>query len=347
MAPDGTLILKNQTRAAGVTDQGTLAMVKGVRKGMEMPPSIFVAVDGETLEVLDTLQLPELAATPHGIVMFDEHIAVYTCATEAAYRCFWDPGAKALTLDESWAVSGYLTEGQSTGDAPGIMGDWIVIQTNGIGGKVPSSVVAISQHDPARRTSVTPFGSLGKLQMSLAPPKTCIDLENDMLYSADAGVGKVAGIRLDQQTGEMTTEFVVDTTTFTFQPLIGPKDERVLVLTNLKGKIPVMNALLDMATGKYTEQVTWRDAAAGRVLAESDFLEPLPFNSLIVPGYGGRMYYPTDSGFYTLQVGSAAKSPKTTKDGMSRDLLSSSAEDPRRYSTVELEEAPSDDRNGT
>jgi hypothetical protein len=35
------------------------------------------------------------------------------------------------------------------------------------------------------------------------------------------------------------------------------------------------------------------------------------------------------------------------KDGMSRDLLSSSAEDPRRFSTVELEEAPCDDRNGT
>jgi hypothetical protein len=32
---------------------------------------------------------------------------------------------------------------------------------------------------------------------------------------------------------------------------------------------------------------------------------------------------------------------------MSRDLLSSSADDPRRCLTVELEEAPSDDRNGT
>jgi hypothetical protein len=186
------------------------------------------------------------------------------------------------------------------------MGDWIVIQTNGIGAKVPSSVVAINQHDPARRTSVTPFGPLGRLQMSLAPPKTCIDLENGMLYSADAGVGKVAGIRLDQETGEMTTEFVVETTTLTFQPLIGPKDRRVLVLTNMKGKVPVMNALLDVVTGKFTEQVTWRDAATGRVLAASDFFEPLTFNSLIVPGYGGRMYYPTDTGFYTLQVRPAA-----------------------------------------
>jgi hypothetical protein len=302
VAPDGTLILKNQTRPAEIQEQGTMALLKGVRKGMDMPPSVFVAVDGETLDVLDTVQLPELAATPHGITTLDGRIAVYTCATESAYRCFWDPDSKTLALDESWDVSGYLEEGQSTGDAPGIMGDWIAIQTNGIGGKVPSSVVAVNQHDPSRRTTVTPFGPLGKLQMSFAPPKTCIDLENDMLYSADAGVGKVAGIRLDQATGEMTTEFVVENTTLTFQPLIGPKDERVLILSNMKGKLPGMNAIMDVATGKYTEQVTWRDAATGRVLAESDFLEPLTFNSLIVPGYGGRLYYPTDTGFYVLQV---------------------------------------------
>ena len=48
-----------------------MAMIKGIRKHMELPPSVFVAVDGETLEVLDTAQLPELAATPHGITIFD------------------------------------------------------------------------------------------------------------------------------------------------------------------------------------------------------------------------------------------------------------------------------------
>lgn len=301
VAPDGTLILKNQTRPAGVTEQGTMAMIKAVRKGVELPPSLFVAVDGETLEVLDTAQLPELAATPHGITMLDGRIAIYTCATDFAYRYFWDPEQRRLIADESWKVP-YLSEGQSTGDAPGIMGDWIVVQTNGIGGRVPSSVVAIHQRDPERITSIVPFGPLKRLQTSLAPPKTCIDLDNDMLYSADAGVGKVAGIQLDQDTGEMGTRFVVDCTTLTFQPLIGPADRRVLVLSNMKGDLPKMGALLDVVSGRYTEQVTWRDAGTGRVLAESDFFEPLTFNSLIVPGYGGRMYYPTNEGFITLQV---------------------------------------------
>ena len=182
------------------------------------------------------------------------------------------------------------------------MGDWIVIQTNGIGARVPSSVVAINQRDPSRRTSIVPFGKLKKTQMSLAPPKTCIDLENGMLYSADAGVGQVAGIALDQRTGDMTVQFIVDATTLTFQPLIGPKDRRVLMLSNMKGDVPVMNALAEVATGKYKEQVTWREAATGRLLAESDYFEPLTFNSLMVPGYGGRTYYPTNSGFMILQV---------------------------------------------
>jgi hypothetical protein len=132
----------------------------------------------------------------------------------------------------------YLSQGQSTGDAPGIMGDWIAVQTNGAGAKVPSSGVAVNVHDGRRQTSIVPFGPLKRAQMSFAPPKSCIDLENDMLYSADAGVGKVAGIRFDQATGSMTTEFIVDATTFTFQPPIGPGDRRVLMLTTMMGPSP-------------------------------------------------------------------------------------------------------------
>ena len=151
-------------------------------------------------------------------------------------------------------------------------------------------------------TSVSPFGPLKRLQFSLAPPKTCIDLENDMLYSADVGVGKVAGIKLDQRSGEMTTVFVVDDSTFAFQPLIGPRERRVLMLSNMKPMVPVMPRLLAFMTGKYREQVTWRDAATGKILAESDLFEPMSPGSLIVPGFGGRVYFPTNNGFITLQV---------------------------------------------
>ena len=65
VAPDGTLTLKNQTRAAGITDQGTMAMIQGIRKHMESRRRCSWPWT-EMLEVLDTAQLPELAATPHG-----------------------------------------------------------------------------------------------------------------------------------------------------------------------------------------------------------------------------------------------------------------------------------------
>lgn len=123
-----------------------------------------------------------------------------------------------------------------------------------------------------------------------------------MLYSADAGVGKVAGIRLDQETGELTTEFIVEDTTLAFQPIIGPKDKRVLILSNMKADVPKMPTMLELMTHRYTEQVTWRDAATGEILAASDFFEPLSPGSLITPGYGGRVYYPTNEGFIVLQV---------------------------------------------
>jgi hypothetical protein len=55
--------------------------------------------------------------------------------------------------------------------------------------------------------------------------------------------------------------------------------------------------------------VTWRDAATGRIIAASDFFEPLPPASLITPGCGGRVYFSTGKGFIVMQV--MPKSPGT------------------------------------
>jgi hypothetical protein len=56
------------------------------------------------------------------------------------------------------------------------------------------------------------------------------------------------------------------------------------------------------SAANYKEQVTWRDAATGRLIAESDFFEPLTLGSLITPGFDGRVYFPTGKRFITLQV---------------------------------------------
>ena len=302
VAPDGALILKNQSRPVGENGQGSLAMIKGLQKGLKMANSELVAVDPRTLEVLDAAPLPEAAGSPHTITTFQGKIAIYIPGATHMLRYFWDPATKKFSQDKSWAIS-YLQPGQTAGTAPAEMGDWIVITTNGPGSKVTaSSVVAANQADPSKVMTFFPFGPLKEGQFSFCLPKNGADIENNMLYAADMGIGKVAGIRLDQATGAMQNAFVVDDMTTGFQPLFGPKNHRVLALSNMRADLPFEGPVLDLATHLYKEQVTWRDAATGRILAASDFFPPMQLNALITPGFGGRFYYVTADGFYVLEV---------------------------------------------
>ena len=86
IAPDRTLILKDQTRPTGCTLQGTVAIIKCAEEGMKQPASILVAVNPDTLEILDQLPLPEPSTVPHAITMFDGRIAIYIGYNESAGR---------------------------------------------------------------------------------------------------------------------------------------------------------------------------------------------------------------------------------------------------------------------
>lgn len=302
IASDGTIIAKNQTRPVGYNEQGTLAIIKGVLAGYKQPNSHLVALNPETLEIIDHIPLPEPVTVPHIITMFEGKIAIYLGTPSGALRYFWDPAAKKLTQDTTWTPTP-LAEGQSTPDAPSLLHDWIILQSNGIGSKTKaSSIIAVHQQDATRFKVIYPFGQLEKGQFSNAPPKPQTDPENNMIYSADFGVNKTAGIKFNPETGDMEIAWVIDNATTAFQPLIGPKDKRIVLLSNMKKNValePMFDALF---TGNYKEQVTWRDAATGRLIAASDFFEPMTFGSLITPGYGGRIYYSSGKGFITLQV---------------------------------------------
>lgn len=304
IAPDGTLILKDQTRPLGCTLQGTMAIIACAQQGMKSPNSVLVAVDPDTLEVLDMLQLPEPAPSPHIVAPFHDKTAIYLGMETTLARYFWDSETKELSADESWVVRP-LAEGQQALTAPTIVGDWVAVQTNGLfSTEKASSVVVVHRDDPNKTHTIFPFGEeLGLLGVSFAPPKNGADPENNMIYSADMGMKKVAGIRINPETGALTTAFVLDDISNTFQPIFGPADKRVLVLTNAKLPVKFEPTPLAVRSGRYTEQLTWRDAATGEVLAESDFFEPLTINSLTPPGFGGRVYYPTaiGKGFYVLQ----------------------------------------------
>jgi hypothetical protein len=317
IAPDGTIILRSQNRPENCNQQGGggLTACTDSAGGPHMKPSPFLAIDPDTLEVYDELVAPEDSATPTIIVPYQDKIAIYTAMLKNAYRFFWDPETKTLSQDESWVVP-YLQKGQTVGDAPTYMGDWIVIQTNGIGSDTTaSSLVAINVDDPTNIQRIKPFGELEDGQSSNAPPKPQGDLENGMVYSADGGIGKIAGVSLDQATGKMETVWVDDARSFEFQPLFGSASQRLQVTTKWNPDAP----LGELATGTYTQQAQWRDAATGKVLAESDFLPPISFNALVTPAYGGRWVWPSGSSgsIYFLQPMPASSQPPvaTTQEG--------------------------------
>jgi hypothetical protein len=241
IAPDGTIILKDQTKPIGEIGQGSFAMIKGIQEGLKQPNSMIVAVDPNTLQVLDAIETPEPASVPHSITTFEGKIAIYVVAHEHALRYLWDPAARKLSQDNSW-VAPYKKSGQTDDAAPSIMGDWIVIQTNGAPPDkvIASSLVAINQKDPARVTSVFPFGPLPPDGVSFAPPKNGSDAENNMLYSQDLGFGKVAGLKLDRATGEMKTVFVVADRTTCLVALIGPREKRVMMTSNQHHDLPLV-----------------------------------------------------------------------------------------------------------
>jgi hypothetical protein len=296
MAPDGTAIIKDQTRPGpGCTYQGTSAIF--ACKGTQ-PNSTINAVDPNTTQILDSIVMPDTSSTPHTITMYDDKIAIYISGNKAMYRYFWDPQTEKLSQDTSWVISDYLKPGQTTGDAPGILGDFIVVQTNGLTSNASSTIVSISQSDPTNIQSVTPFGPLKPGQQSSAPPKAAVDNENNFVTSADVGVSGLAGIRVDRNTGNLTVEWTADDATNGLQTMIGPKDQRVLVTS----KIDPNASAEQIKSGNYTEQVVWRNMLTGDVLAESDFAEPMTLGGLITPGYGGRVYYLTDNDFIVYYV---------------------------------------------
>ena len=207
-------------------------------KGLKQPNSHLVAVHPDTLEILHDISLPEPSSSPHIIAEVDGKIAIYIPLNTGMMRCFWDPTSKRLSNDETWVVKP-MKKGQTATTAATLIGDWVAIQTNGAGSDtVASSIVVAHRNDPKKMQVIFPFGDLKPGEWSFAPPKPGGDPENSMIYSADMGVGKVAGIKINQETGQLKVAFVVDNATTTFQPVIGPKDRRVLLLTNAEKATP-------------------------------------------------------------------------------------------------------------
>jgi hypothetical protein len=171
------------------------------------------------------------------------------------------------------------------------MGGWVICMTNGGGpAKVPLSIFAISQANASKITRIEPM-PLKPGQVSYIPSMPSFDRQNNRIYAMESGPGKSVGISLDQKTGNITLAWSADQTTLSWMILIGPANQRVLVGTNISSKV---TNPLDLQSGpkgvNYKEQIQWRDAAYGKLLAASDFFSPMSAGFEVWPGYGGLIY---------------------------------------------------------
>jgi hypothetical protein len=122
--------------------------------------------------------------------------------------------------------------------------------------------------------------------LSFAPSAPTVDPLRNRMFVFDAGPGKLAALDLEPDGWQVT--WMVDQRTTEFMALIGPRNRRVLVTTEIPNGQP-----LGSNSSNY---VVWREAESGRELARSDQLDPILSGTMVEPGYAGRMYYLGTSG---------------------------------------------------
>ncbi|MFE6254482.1 hypothetical protein [Agromyces sp. NPDC057865] len=283
--PDGTLIAKTVNRQPGCTEQGFSAFLD-CPDPSSAPASVLVAIDPNTLEILDQVTLPEMMGGRVTTTVFQGEDVIYLPGATKLYRYTWSNGE--LAPDAGWGPVDYLLDGQTAASAMAVIGDQVVGMTNGgAPTSTPMSVFAVSQADSSQVANLQPFADSGA-KNSFIPSMVSVDPENERVYVMDAGAAMLGGV--DVGDSELTLAWSADQRTLSFTTLIGPADDRVLIGTHIPVK--TFQGLQDYTT----EEVVWRDADSGDELARSSVLPKMTTGILVTPGFGGLQYFLTADG---------------------------------------------------
>ncbi|MGH9278163.1 MAG: hypothetical protein ACRD12_08655 [Acidimicrobiales bacterium] len=278
---DGRIVAKTVNRQAGCTLQGFTAFLQCPDPNA-VPNSIIAVVDPDSMQVVSQVQASEPIG---GRLTTTEYAGVdrlYLPGSTNVFRYNWD--GKTIALDPGWGPVSYLKSGQTTAPAAAVMGEWVVLQTNGLPASTPLSVVAMRQSD-ATVSEVQPFKSHNPKAESFLPSMITVDPENNRIFTMDAGVGKAGGFSLDPATGKMKELWTQDQRTLNFSTLIGPTDQRVFIATDVPVK--TVKGLSDYTT----EAIVFRNAATGKELGRSQQMPKMTSGALVTPSVDGHIYY--------------------------------------------------------
>lgn len=290
----GRIVAKSIHRKPGCTAPDFQAFLSCETTGIAA--STLVLVDPQTLAVEQSLIAPEHIRFRVTVARLDGVEYVYMPGEERIRRYRYVGGR--LQADNDWSAA-YRLEGQMPGTAVAALGDWIVIQTNGIPATAPLSIVAISQRDAAKQFRSEPFHD-SRVAGSFIPSLPTVDEDNRRIYTFDGFAGEVAALDFSEEQG-FSTAWKARQRSFAFSALVGPPAARVLVSTDLDAFLPrlVFEHLspglrsrvmqLDLAPPK--EAVVWRAAGDGHELARSGAVAAVA-GSVPTPGHFGWLWVP-------------------------------------------------------
>ena len=268
-----------------------------------------MAVDPKTLATIATLELNEPIAARPTVVPHGKQTYFYLAGATTGVRVIWDPRKRTLTQDTTWRPP-YLQAGQTVGDAPAPLGNWVVFTTNASPASVPMCAVVVSQRDSSNVHRVCPWGSRlpAGATGSETPASYTTDPQNSMFFLHDLLVGGVFAVHLDQRTGALTVPWSrPDWRTSDYLATYGDAKHRVLVSQYMNPSFTTAN----LKTGVWTESVLWADEATGRTIAQSAYNGPTDLGWMPMPGYAGRWYTMSAAGSLIMYAVSSCEGEHT------------------------------------
>lgn len=297
--PDGVLVMKSLYRQAGCSVQGPDAVLD-CPDPEDVPASVLVSVNPDQMIVIDSITLPAPVAARPTIAKYRGRVYVYLVEADTVIRYRIKNGK--FYPDTSWNPGIVTLEGQTTPTSFVVMNDWIVGQVNTLPSATALSVIAINQSDASKQFFLQPFlgdpipplvaaafstaAKDGAPAISWAPASVSADPKTRLIYVTDSLPGKIAAVRLTRNGLEVAWK--VNQTTTEFTALIGPKQKRVLVGTDIPGPEIPGNNVNDFAV--------WRNAKTGEEIARSPLLPAMTQGTMIQPFYSGEMFYEGELG---------------------------------------------------
>lgn len=279
--PDGRIVTKKIERgpcAAGPFTAASAGAIAGLQCAVANAlPTRIVVLDPKRLKIVSESSAPEPITGRITASRFRGEDYIYAAGSDDLFRYRYRNGK--LRLDRDWGLVRYRTGGQKPGTGPGILGDFVVVQTNFLSSSEPMTLTAVSQRNPRRVFRVQPFADSGT--GSFIVSKAALDADTMTIVTHDTAAGRMAAIRLDPERG-LRIRWSREITSLAFSALVGGPKHREIVIPD------------GTSDG---DEVVWLSERRGEELARSQPLAKTAApGNIVTPGFRGRFYYVSAEG---------------------------------------------------